>query len=297
MNSLDPALAGESLGSLYDVILLDLDGVVYRGPEAIPHAVESLNSVTARCAFVTNNAARPAPVVAEHLRALGLAATADDVVTSAQAGADLLCELVPPGARVLAVGGEGVAIALRERGFTVIATGDPEELSDGVDALMMGYGADVSWRDLAAAAYAVNRGVPFVATNTDASIPTARGVAPGNGTLVAAVVTATGRQPLIAGKPYPPLLLASLARTGAGRALFVGDRLDTDIAGAVAVGIDSLLVLTGVHGLADLATADPIARPTYVADDLRGLLRTPAEVVVPMSVRQAWAELDRDAGV
>lgn len=136
----------------------------------------------------------------------------------------------------------------------------------------MGYGPDVTWRELAQASYAVGAGALFVATNTDLSIPTDEGIAPGNGTLVGAVSTATGRQPIVAGKPFAPLMLESVERVGARAALVVGDRLDTDIEAGHVSGLPSLLVLTGVTDVVALLAAEPHRRPTYLAADLRGLL-------------------------
>jgi HAD superfamily hydrolase (TIGR01450 family) len=254
----------------YDTALLDLDGVVYAGGEGIPHAVESLEVARdrgMRLAYVTNNAARTPRTVAAHLTRLGVPAKEDDVITSAQAVARLIADEVPPGSRVLAVGGEGLLEALRERGLEPVASADADPA-----AVVQGYAPHVGWQDLAEASYAVNRGVPWYASNTDLTIPTARGKAPGNGALVEVVRIATGAEPRVAGKPLPPMHRETVIRTGARRPLVVGDRLDTDIEGAHAGGVDSLLVLTGVTGPAELLAAVPKHRPTYVAADLRGLL-------------------------
>jgi ribonucleotide monophosphatase NagD (HAD superfamily) len=151
-------------------------------------------------------------------------------------------------------------------------------LTESPAAVIQGYGPEVGWRDLAEAAYAVESGLPWVATNIDKTLPTARGIAPGNGTLVAAVVTASGVSPIVAGKPEPPLHHESVLRMGAAQPLVVGDRLDTDIEGACRVGVDSLLVLTGVTSPEALVSADPAHRPTYVAADLRGLLEAQPHV-------------------
>ena len=145
--------------------------------------------------------------------------------------------------------------------------------------MLQGYGPGVTATDLAEAAYAVEGGATWVATNTDGTLPTDRGVAPGNGSLVAAVERAVGSPPdLVAGKPQPPLYLMSAQRLGveASRVLAVGDRLDTDIEGAVAAGMDSLLVLTGVDDLRACLDAPASRRPTWVAPDLRSLLVDPA---------------------
>jgi HAD superfamily hydrolase (TIGR01450 family) len=265
----DGAATG-SLLSTCDALLLDLDGVVYVGANPVPYAVDALVAARAAgvaTAYVTNNASRPPEVVAEHLRSFGLQVEAHDVVTSAQAGAREVAARVPPGSRVLVVGGPGVADAVAARGLVPVRRAD----DDAPAAVLMGYGPEVAWADLAEAAYAVGAGAVFVATNTDLSIPTARGVAPGNGTLVAAVVSATGRQPVVAGKPFAPLMEESVERIAARRPLIVGDRLDTDIEAGHRTGIPSLLVLTGVTDVDALLAAPREQRPTYLAADLRGL--------------------------
>jgi glycerol 3-phosphatase-2 len=262
----------------YDTLLLDLDGVVYVGPEAVPHAVESIAGARARgvlTAYVTNHAARPPAEVSAHLRSLGLEVVDDDVVTSAQAGAAEIAARVAPGSRVLAVGGPGVPEALRARGLEPVSLAREEP-----SAVLMGFGPDVSWRQLAEASYAVAAGALFVATNLDLSIPQPQGMAPGNGTSVAAVTAATGIAPMVAGKPYAPLVRESIERVGARSPLMVGDRLDTDIEAGHVSAIASLLVLTGVTGVDELLAAPPHRRPTYLAADLRGLLRPAAELAV-----------------
>jgi glycerol 3-phosphatase-2 len=266
----DRRAAQEPLAARDDTALLDLDGVVYRGADAVPHAVTVLKSAAdggMRLAYVTNNASRTPEAVAEHLRELGLAAGAEDVVTAAQAVARLIAEQVPQGARVLVVGGEGLRAALRGYGLVIVSGADDEPA-----AVVQGYVPTTSWADLAEAAYAVGRGVPWFAANTDRTMPTARGIAPGNGALVGAVAAATGTWPTVAGKPEPALHRETMLRTGARRPLVVGDRLDTDIEGANRAGVDSLLVLTGVTRLEQLKDAPKEQQPTYVAQDLRGLL-------------------------
>jgi HAD superfamily hydrolase (TIGR01450 family) len=265
-----PSASEQPLHTAYDTALLDLDGVVYAGGEAIAHAVESLTAARSdgmRLAYVTNNAARTPQAVAEHLSRLGVPAEAEEVVTSAQAVARLIADEVPAGSKVLAVGGEGLLAALRERGLQPVESAD-----DAPVAAVQGYGPELRWSQLAEMAHAVNSGVPWFASNTDLTIPTARGVAPGNGAAVEVVRIATGGTPRVAGKPLPPMHRETVIRTGAKRPLVVGDRLDTDIEGANASGVDSLLVLTGVTKAAALLAAEPRHRPTYVAADLRGLL-------------------------
>nr|WP_198423671.1 HAD-IIA family hydrolase [Microlunatus antarcticus] len=247
-----------------------MDGVIYLGPVAVPGAPPALAALRERqvqVGFVTNNAARTPAAVAEHLTELGIPAGAADVVTSAQAGAQVLARDLPRGAKVLAVGGEGVRQALAEVGLTSVATADDEPV-----AVLQGYGVELTWQHLIEASVAIHRGARWVATNDDPTRPTDRGLVPGNGAAVAAVRLAVSVDPEVAGKPYRPLLDETVARLGAHRPLFVGDRLDTDIRGAVNAGLDGLLVLTGSHGPADLLTAAPGSRPTHLGYDVGALL-------------------------
>jgi HAD superfamily hydrolase (TIGR01450 family) len=262
----------------FDVALLDLDGVVYVGPDAVPTAPAALRAAREggmRLAFVTNNAARPPSAVAEHLAELGIPAEACDVVTSAQAAAHYLAERLPAGSRVLVVGTIGLEQALAERGLVAVDTADDEPA-----AVVQGYSPDLSWRQLAEGAVAIRRGVPWVATNLDPTVPSPRGPLPGNGSLVAALRLATGVDPVSTGKPDPTMHRETVERSGAERPLVVGDRLDTDIEGANAVGCASLLVLSGVTTAADLLAAPPRLRPGFVAEDVSGLLRPAPEVAV-----------------
>ncbi|MFJ9953345.1 HAD-IIA family hydrolase [Kitasatospora sp. NPDC091207] len=265
-----PGGSEHPLTEAYDTALLDLDGVVYAGPNAIDHAAASLavaRTAGMRLAYVTNNASRPPRVVAAHLTELGVPAEPADVINSAQAAARVVAEKVPAGSKVLVVGGLGLEEALAERGLVAVRTLAEEPL-----AVVQGFDASVGWTQLAEASYAVRSGLPWVASNTDLTVPTARGIAPGNGTLVAAVRAASGVEPEVAGKPLPPMHRETVLRTGAKRPLVVGDRLDTDIEGAFNGGVDSLLVFTGVTTAADLLAAPVEHRPTYLAEDLRGLL-------------------------
>ena len=262
--------SAKPLAEVYDTALLDLDGVVYRGAEAVPHAADALREAETygmRRAYVTNTASRTPEVVAEHLCELGVPASASQVVTSAQAAARMALQCAGERARVLVIGGPGLFEAVRELGMVPVASAD-----DMPDVVVQGYNPELRWTDLAEASYAVGRHVPWIAANTDMTVPTARGIAPGNGTLVAAVRAATGAVPSVAGKPELPLHRESILRSGASKPLVVGDRLDTDIEGANRGATDSLLVFTGVTRPADLLTAPPQQRPSFIAEDLRGLL-------------------------
>ncbi|GAA2863163.1 HAD hydrolase-like protein [Streptosporangium fragile] len=253
----------------YDTLLLDLDGVVYLGRNAVPKAPEALRRAAergVRLAYVTNNASRTPGAIAQHLSALGAPATPDDVVTSAQAAARLVAERVGPGARVLVVGGMGVRTALRAHGLRPVSTA-----LDAPVAVVQGIAPDLSYALLSEGVLAVRQGALFVAANADATMPTGRGELPGNGAMIRVIATATGVEPIVAGKPEPPLHRESMLRTGSRRPLVVGDRLDTDIEGAANAGVDSLLVLTGVATPLDLLTAAPRHRPTYIAGDLSAL--------------------------
>lgn len=262
----------EVLANAYDLAMLDLDGVVYVGGQAVPGAprhVARAREAGLRLGFITNNASRPPAVVAEHLRELGVDARTDDVVTSAQAAARLLLDRFGAGARVVLLGAAGLEQALRVEGLEPV----PVAADDPV-AVVSGYGPDVLWRDIMRAAVLIRDGLPWVASNTDRTIPTRYGEAPGHGVLVETIRSFSGVEPVVAGKPQRPLLDETVRRLGSERPLMVGDRLDTDIEGAHHAGLDSLLVLTGVTGLTELAGARPDQRPTYVAADLSGLLTT-----------------------
>jgi glycerol-1-phosphatase len=258
----------EPLDRSYDLAMLDLDGVVYVGPDAVPGAPEHVataRSAGIRIAFITNNAARPAATVAEQLRGLGVDADPHDVVTSAQAAARLLAERLGSGARVVVLGATGLVEAVSEAGL------QPVGVEDDAEAVVTGYGPDVLWRHIMRVAVRIRDGLPWVACNTDLTIPTRYGVAPGHGVLVETLHRFSGVEPVVAGKPARPLLDETVRRCGGDRPLMVGDRLDTDIEGAHAAGVDSLLVMTGVTGLTELVAAGPELRPTYVAADLGGL--------------------------
>lgn len=263
-----------ALVDVHDLVMLDLDGVVYISGRAIPGVPEHLARLRrtgVRPAFITNNASRTPEAVCEKLQGLGVEATPSDVVTSAQAAAHLVKERFGAHTRVLALGGEGLVAALAAENLAIVPVGAGPPEVEGVDVVVSGYGPSVRWHDIMQAATLVSRGAPYVASNKDATIPTDQGPQPGHGVLVRAIAEFAGVEPLIAGKPARPLLDETIRRVGGERPLMVGDRLDTDMEGANNVGIRSLLVLTGVTGLRQLAEARPAERPTYVSPDLGGL--------------------------
>ena len=259
----------EPLWSRYDLAMLDLDGVVYVGAAAVPGAPEHLDRAARHgmhLAYVTNNASRPPSVVAKHLRELGIPAEDGDVVNSAQAAARLVADTVPAGSQVFVIGGRGLFEALEELDLVPVQT-----LTDEVRAVVSGFHPDLMWRTVIDGAILVRRGLPWVASNLDLSVPTVHGLGPGNGVLVGAVAGFAGREPVVAGKPMSPLFEETRRRVGGQAPLVVGDRLDTDIEGARQSGLDSLLVMTGVTGLVELVTAPTGARPTYIGADLSAL--------------------------
>lgn len=266
MKRKDP-LAGTPLDGV-ELLLADLDGVVYTGGLAIPHAVESINRAAERIrvAYITNNASRTPASVAEQLSGFGLGVTADEIVTSPQAAVRLLADLVPAGATVLVVGGEGLTTEVANAGFIVT-----DSALDAPAAVIQGFAPDVGWKQLAEASFALHTGIPWVATNTDWTLPVERGIAPGNGTLVSAVHSAVGRLPVVAGKPETAIFEEATTRFGSTKALFLGDRLDTDILGSNRAGIASVLVLTGIDRAKQVLAADNNSRPTFIVDDLRQL--------------------------
>ena len=279
-----PLIAG------YDGVVCDLDGVVYRGADAVPGAPKALQDIVGRgvrVVYATNNASRIPSEVATQIASIGAPATAADVVSSAQAGAARLATDLPPGAAVLALGGEGVVEALRDAGLTPVVVGDDEGPGpDEVDAVLQGFGKELRVRDFETAARLLTTGLPWVATNDDATLPLPWGQSPGNGAYVDLLAGALGRRPLVVGKPHPPLYGLALERLGtvAARTLAVGDRIGTDIVGAEATDLDSAWVLTGVDRPSDLVAS--ASSPTYVLASLADLLRPYA---APTAAAGGWS--------
>lgn len=262
----------------YDSALFDLDGVLYLGPVAVPGAAEAiagLRELGVRVGFVTNNAARSPETVAEHLTDLGILADVSDIVTSAQAGAHMLARALPAGSSVLIVGTQALADEVAKVGLVPVWSSDERPV-----AVIQGYDPDMTWPRLDDACYAIQGGAAWFATNTDANRPTDRGRVPGAGAQIAVVATSVDGEPQVAGKPFRPLLDETVERLGARRPIFVGDRIDTDIEGAVAVGMDSLFVFTGTHGKRELLAARPTGRPTFIGWGAGALLH-PGRVAVP----------------
>lgn len=270
-----------SLLDMHDALLCDLDGVVYAGPDAVPHSVEALAAAQdagVSVAYCTNNASRTPEEVAEHISSLGIPTSPEQVFGSSRAAAiqarataaDL--NIQDPTAYI--VGTEALRREAIDAGLRIV-----DSASEKPDFVLQGFNPDVTWRHLAEAGYAITAGARWIATNTDTTIPRAEGIAPGNGTLVAAVAAATGSEPVVTGKPAPTLMRMAARAVGAQNPLVIGDRLDTDIAGGNAAGFATALVLTGVDTLAAAKQAEPGLKPRYVLNDLRDL-RAPAHSCV-----------------
>ncbi|MEL4153835.1 HAD-IIA family hydrolase [Corynebacterium bovis] len=289
---------GELLGR-YDGLLVDLDGTVFEGGRPIPGAGEALAGRPV--VYVTNNASRSPQQVADHLRSMGIAAGPGDVLTSAQAACTLAADVLargrglePSSVHALVLGADSFRDLATEAGFTVTTAAEAADRAEAASSpdraagtgsaadadpagdgprpaphvVLHGHSPATGWRELSEAALAIRAGAVYIASNLDTTLPSERGFLVGNGSMVAAVTSATGMTPRSAGKPGPDMFHVAARRLGASRPLAVGDRLDTDIAGGIAAGMDTLCVLTGVSGHRDILTTSH--RPTVVAASLSG---------------------------
>lgn len=259
-------MAGHPVLGDYDVLLADLDGTVFKGGEAIPGAHRALEGRDV--VYITNNASRSPAEVAEHLNALDFSARAGDVLTSAQAACILASATLDERdgdhgqeRRAYVVGAPSFRDLAADAGFRVVDSAD-----DAPHVVLHGHSPQNAWPQLSEAALAIQAGALYVASNLDTTLPSERGFLVGNGSLVAAVVSATGVTPLSAGKPLPEMFHSAVAQSGATRPLAVGDRLDTDIAGGNAAGVDTFCVLTGVATHTQLLHTS--YRPTFIAANL-----------------------------
>lgn len=263
-------MADSSIWGQFDLLLADLDGVVYEGARAILNAVPAINSLQAanvQIGYVTNNSSRKPETIAEQLRGFGLHTEALSVISSGLTAVELLAEKIPAGGKVLVVGGEGLRYFVSSAGFKIVQSSEDQPI-----AVVQGFAPDVAWKDLAEASFAIQNGAIWIATNSDWTLPQERGIAPGNGTLVSAVHTAVGQFPIVAGKPEPAIFNTALNVFKPKAALFVGDRLETDVLGAKRAGVTSAIVLTGIASKKDLLAAKPEERPEYILETLSDLL-------------------------
>lgn len=254
----------------FDAFLLDLDGVVWRGEEPIggaPETIARLREIGKRIVFVTNNASRTPRQYAVKLMRMLIPTDPNDVVTSGNVVVQHLRDIgLRTSDRVHACAAPGMGQLLRGGGLV------PTTQTRDVRALVVAWNPKVTFEDIRRAADVARSGVPFIAANADATYPSEDGLVPGSGAILAAVETASGRKATVVGKPRPELVLLALERAGVPgeRALFCGDRADTDVAGARAAGIPVALVLTGVTTESELATLTE--RPDWILRDIGEVL-------------------------
>ncbi|QPK93737.1 HAD-IIA family hydrolase [Actinomyces sp. zg-332] len=261
------------LSTLYDLALFDLDGVCFRGMQPVENASNGINEARENgmnIRFVTNNASKTQEQVAEKLQSFDIQADKDEVMTAAMDIAHIMVEQLPEGAKVLVIGGTGLRKPISEAGFEIV-----ESYKDQPEAVVQGFDQSITWEDLTQAAYSIENGAQYFASNIDSTLPTEHGMALGNGSLVAAVQHATGKKPISGGKPFPGIFARAVQTCADAKyPIAIGDRLGTDIAGAKAAGYPSMHVLTGVNDARDVAFASVENRPTYLAIDITGLAKT-----------------------
>ena len=258
------------------LLLVDLDGVVYRGAQPVPGVAELLRKRAAagdRVIYVTNNSRSHRDEYEARLRKMGVPVAPNgeqSIVTAARAAAVLLADSNPPPRLAMVLGGPGLARELRDVGIAVV-TPTERGLAAQPDALVVGVDFSLTYSRLSISATAVRRGARFVATNRDPIYPTAEGLNAGAGAMVAAVAVAADREPdLVIGKPEPRLFeaAAELAGLPVHEAVVIGDGLATDIRAANRVGARSILMLTGVTSREALENGRfKDATPTAVAHD------------------------------
>lgn len=273
-----------SVWGTYDTLLCDLDGVIYEGTDAIVDAAEVINVFSSQeipVGYVTNNSSRKPETIAAQLAGFGIHTAPENIIGSAKTGVEILATLIPAGSNVLVVGGEGLRSRVVEAGFVLVNSSD--EKPAGV---IQGFDPSVAWTDLAEASYSIANGAKWVATNQDWTIPREKGIAPGNGTLVSAVHTAVGQLPVVAGKPEPAIYQTALQHFGSKRALFIGDRIDTDIRGANRAAIDSVLVMTGISTRKEVLGAKKEDRPAFIIETMAELL---ADYDQPKKTKRGFA--------
>jgi HAD superfamily hydrolase (TIGR01450 family) len=270
-------VAEDALAGHYDAIVFDLDGTIYLDEKAIPAApgtVRSVRELGVRVAFVTNNAVRPPSAVVEKLARVGVKATVEEVLTSSQAVVRLLGgERGLAGVKALVVGGPGLRGALTGAGARLL---EPRAWREA-EVVVAGLDPELDYGRLRAATLAIAAGARFVGSNPDASLPTPEGPWPGAGSILALLSVATGVRPQVAGKPERALFETVAAALGPGRYLMVGDRSDTDLTGARALGWGTALVLTGATSLATLLDSPVV--PDHLLADVGGLLAPPGPAI------------------
>jgi 4-nitrophenyl phosphatase len=253
-----------------DAVVLDMDGVLWKGSDLLPGFFELFQMLDQRSIpylTLTNNARKTPEKIQARFSANNVDIGLDQILTSAIGAAQYLSQELAPNSSIYVIGEEGLRQALIEAKFQVL------NRSDNADAVVVGLDIEATWAKLAEATYAISAGARFIGTNPDGSIPTERGNAPGNGALLAAISTPTGKQAEIIGKPEPYLYNLAIQRLGtnASRTLAVGDRLNTDVLGGKRAGMLTALIMTGVTTREGLRDSE--IQPDWVFDDLPHLIR------------------------
>ncbi len=260
----------------YKLVIFDMDGVIYRGPEVVPgvaNAIKKLKERDLRVVFNTNNSTASRQMYVERFAKMGVTVAPEEIFTSAYIAALALARAYPPATKVFVVGEVGLVKEMELVGFKAIQ--DPKDL-EGVRFIIVGLDREFSYARLRAAMQAILRGASFYATNEDVTWPMAKELWPGAGTMVAAIATAVGRRPeKVFGKPSPAAIDLILQQYSLSpiEVLSVGDRFETDIAAGNAAHTDTLLVLTGIGTLAEVAKQPKATRPTFVLDSAAEILK------------------------
>lgn len=262
--------------------IIDMDGVLWHGPKPIPGLLEffqTLRELNIRFVLATNNASLTPSQYVDKLATMGVAVGLTEIMTSGMATAHYLAErTVPSLTRIFVVGEDGARLPLLEKGFTLTGlyevnnSNDPES-SQGADFVVCGKDETLTWHKLATATLNIRAGAHFIGTNADTTLPTEQGVIHGNGAILAALQVATGVNPIIIGKPEPIMYQQALSILGVepDATVAIGDRLETDILGAVRTGIRSIMVLTGISSREDLIPSE--YQPTWVMEDIRSITK------------------------
>lgn len=247
-------------------LLIDLDGVLWVGNQALPGVAAFfafLQTRNIRYVLVSNNATRRADYTIARMNDMGVQVAPGNVLTSAEATPRWVRSKMPEVKRVFVVGENALVESLREAGI--------ERVPENVDAVVVGLDRQVTYEKLKRATLEIRRGAQFIATNTDRTLPTEEGLTPGAGSLVAALVAATDVEPLVIGKPARPMFELALEITGTSpqETAMLGDRLDTDIDGAAQMGLKTIMVLTGVSTRAE--AEQNLYKPDFIFEDLAAL--------------------------
>jgi len=260
------------LPSTTKALILDMDGVIWKGDAPVgdlPAIFKRIRERGLKFVFATNNGTKTPEDYQQKLANLGVIVDVSQVVTSALGIAFMLAQKFPGGTKVFVIGEDGIRVALEEKGFEVLSTEDAPQAK----AVVMGIDRSINFQKVAEATLLVRAGIPFYTTNTDRTFPTPRGEIPGSGSWLSVITSATGVEPIVAGKPLPYLMELSMERLGSSKeeTLVVGDRLETDIAAGQAVGCETALVLSGVSSREQGEAWTPA--PTIIAESLADLVK------------------------